>query len=203
MQRQTATPSHIIKRGKSISIPNARPENISVRLHRIISSNRVTQCIFYGVQDVTKDSHAAVAITTAKEAVADTVRKAAKTVTVDVSPVVKAAKTVAVDSKRIRFITNARPENIGPALASFIDRSSLLQCIFYGVQEVTANEDDLETSSRESLLQSKEVRQPPVSTIARPRPSQQVRGVFKDLDIATAALAVGDVRCQTDVPPWY
>jgi hypothetical protein len=173
------------------SIPNAKPEHVSSRLHQLIGSNKLMQCIFYGVQDMAEDKSTQAVITTATEVVAQTMKQAAKTVVVEVRPA--------------QLIPNPRPSTTTPGLARILDRYPLLQCVFYGVQETATGKIALNTSSKPehgnpSLIP---VHQRVSDSAAELRSPKQSRAIFKDLDIATAAVSLGGTKCANEVPTWY
>lgn len=136
----TSTPSPAIPQARSIRslIPNGRPEHVSERLDRIVGSNHFLRCIFYGVQDVSPTKAAKAAVETAAQAVTKTVSSTTKAIVENVKP--------------SRFTPHTPPPHIKPSMRNIINRSRILQCIVYGVQE------NLATTSSTSTAKTSEPR---------------------------------------------
>lgn len=184
-RRSISTSLHTASKSTNaqLSIPNTRPEHISKRFDRLIGSSHLMRCIFYGVQDVAKDSKAKVDI--AAEVVANSETKT--------------AKAIVKDAKPSRFVPNRRPPHLSPGISKLFDRMPILQCIAFGVQETTVTTPSIAISANKSRA-----RPVPKSLSQLPSKLKKAgRGVFKDLDIMTATLAVKGARYRSDVPTWY
>lgn len=92
-------------------LPNPKPEQSSNVVDKLLGNNRIIRCIAYGVQESDGKS----TIATAKPMVQKNINYATNT-----TP---------------RTIPNLRPEHVSPFFDKVIGEHSILQALFYGIQD--------------------------------------------------------------------
>jgi len=172
-----------------IPLPNSRPEHVSERLDRLIGSNRLVRCIFYGVQDATRSSTVETTLPTKTSE--------------EISTIQATTETIIQQAMQSRLLPNTPPAHLNLHLQRIISRSQILKCIVYGVHE---NVDSTQPKANPSQSKPSIVGVPQTSVAqvtAPPLPVNLRRVIFKDLEIATATLTMGGCQAPADVPTWY